>query len=145
MRKWTNSVSKVIDKREYAIVSWDKEELNRFEDIYSLPAVIKSKIQAEIMLVFKPIILNLSMPRIVQKRVIPPPPLGWLRPGGLKPTRLPLQTEDVAGVLRAMTVTKLLDCFIILSGAPRGPPALRKQEQQEPQCKGKLHNMHCLI
>lgn len=84
------------------------------------------------------------MPHIVHiRRVIPPLSLGQLRPGGLKPTCLPLQTEELAGVLRAMTVTKLLDSFAILSGAPRGRTALPKQ--QEPRCKGKLHNMHCPI
>lgn len=37
----------------------------RLEDIYSLPADIKSKIQVEIMLMLKRIILSLSMPCIV--------------------------------------------------------------------------------
>lgn len=53
------------------------------------------------------------------------PPLCSLRPGGLKPAGPSLQTEEAGSVLRAMVVTKLLACFIILSRAHRDPLFLK--------------------
>lgn len=141
-------MNKVIDKKEYIIVSWWKGGV---ENIWSF-SFFASSYQNENSGLnhadaktnhFKCIHASycshwgISYPASL-------PPLSSLWPGGLKPTCPSLQTEEAGGVLRAVMVTKLLACFIIQSRAHRDL-LFHENEQQGSQYKCRIHHIQCLI